>query len=310
VNPGDYPFVAYPVPGEVTFKQVSVDKSDRHVCGLSTDSLAYCWGDNQSGELGDGTFINRTTPTPVSGGRRFLSITAGAGFTCARNLNNHPYCWGANTYAQLGTGLYTGDVMTPVRVRTPKLFSVLNAGLEYVCGVTTDSHAYCWGRDTENQLGDGAPPHRSDSLPMPVAGTRLYKQVDGGIDHSCALSTSDLAFCWGYGWGIGDGRFGSQPAPVRVAGGLKFAQLSTGWYHTCAVTFNQEAFCWGGSITGQINGSQPISSLVPVAVMTDYRFTQISTGAELTCGITPASRVVCWGLGGQDGRPHQIHALM
>jgi hypothetical protein len=50
--------------------------------------------------------------------------------------------------------------------------------------------------------------------------------------------------------------------------------------------------------------------LVPVAVMTDYRFTQISTGAELTCGITPASRVVCWGLGGQDGRPHQIHALM
>jgi alpha-tubulin suppressor-like RCC1 family protein len=96
-----------------------------------------------------------------------------------------------------------------------------------------------------------------------------------------------------------------------VAGSLKFAQLSTGWDRTCAVTFDRQAWCWGGFITGEVIGNGPISSAVPVAVMTDYSFTRISTGEHLTCGITPNSRAVCWGVGwNEDGRPHQIHALM
>jgi alpha-tubulin suppressor-like RCC1 family protein len=196
-------------------------------------------------------------------------------------------------------------------VQTPELYPVVNAGLEHVCGVTTDAHAYCWGRDLENQLGDGTEAHRSDSVPTPVAGSRLYKQIDAGVEHSCALSSSDAAFCWGLGPGLGDGKGGSAPAPVRVVGGLKFTQLSTGWDRTCAVTFDRRAYCWGAFITGQVDGGGPMSSVVPVAVMTDYSFTRISTGEHLTCGITPNSRAVCWGVGWtQDGRPHQIHALM
>jgi alpha-tubulin suppressor-like RCC1 family protein len=259
-RPGDQPFVAYPVPGGISFRQVNVGKSDDHFCGITTTNLAYCWGTNDLGQLGDGTFLNSATPA---------------------------------------------------RVHTPELFPMLNAGLEHVCGVTTDAHAYCWGRDLENQLGDGTAAHRSDSVPTPVAGSRLYKQIDAGVNHSCALSTADGAFCWGVGPGIGDGTSGPRAVPTRVVGGLKFAQLSTGWDRTCAVTFDRRAYCWGGFITGQVNGSMPESSVVPVAVMTDYSFTRISTGEHLTCGITPNSRAVCWGVGWtQDGRPHQIHALM
>ena len=148
-------------------------------------------------------------------------------------------------------------------------------------------------------------------MPTLVAGDRLYKQIDAGINHSCALSQADVAFCWGTGSAIGDGEGGSQSAPVRVAGNLKFMQLSTGWSHTCAVTFDRQAYCWGGFITGQVNGSMPVSTVVPLAVMTDYRFTQISIGEHLACGIKPNGVALCWGLGWtQDGRAHQIHAIM
>jgi alpha-tubulin suppressor-like RCC1 family protein len=309
-SPGDAPFVAYRVPGGISFRQVSVGKSDDHFCGVTTNNVAYCWGTNDLGQLGDGTFRNSETPVPVAGGRRYLSITAGYKFTCARNLNNGVFCWGDNTYGEIGNE-NQGNPMTPARVHTQALFPVVNAGLEHVCGVATDARAYCWGRDVEYQLGDGTAAHRSDTVPTPVAGSRLYKQVDAGVGHSCALSTSDVAFCWGTGPGLGDGSGGFQAVPVRVAGSLKFAQLSTGWDRTCAVTFDWRAWCWGGFITGQIDGSMPVSSVVPVAVMTDHAFTRISTGEHLTCGITPNSRAVCWGVGwNEDGRPHQIHALM
>ena len=149
-------FVAYPVPGGLSFRQASISKTDGHVCGVTTSNQAYCWGNNEYGQLGDGTQTSRSAPVPVAGGRRFRSITAGGRFTCARNLNNGVFCWGDNTYSEIGDE-GSGYPPTPVRVHLPKLFSVVNAGLEHVCGVTTDGQAYCWGRDDENQLGDGTP---------------------------------------------------------------------------------------------------------------------------------------------------------
>jgi alpha-tubulin suppressor-like RCC1 family protein len=309
-NVSDQPFVAYPVPGGISFRQVSVGKSDDHFCGVTTTNLAYCWGNNDLGQLGDGTFLNSAAPVLVAGGRRFESITAGYKFTCAKNGYNRVFCWGDNTYGEIGNE-NQGNPPTPERVHSPETFSVVNAGLEHVCGVTTDARAYCWGRDLENQLGDGTTAHRSDSLPTAVAGSRLYKQIDAGVDHSCALSTAGVAFCWGAGAAIGDGKTQDRAVPTRVAGGLTFTQLSTGWDHTCALTSDRQTYCWGGFITGQVNGSAPVSSLVPVAVMTDYPFTQISIGEHLTCGIRANGATWCWGLGwSEDGRAHLIHALM
>ena len=308
-KPGDEPFVAYPVPGAISFQQVNVGKSDDHFCGISTTNLAYCWGNNDLGQLGDGTFRNSATPVRVAGGRRFLSITAGYKFTCARNLPSRALCWGDNTYGEIGNG-NSGNPPTPELVTTADSFQVLNAGLEHICGVTTRGRASCWGRAEELQLGDGTPAHRSDSVPTPVAGTRLYKQIDAGVDHSCALALSGAAFCWGSSPGLGDGTSQDRAVPTRVVGGLTFAQLSTGWSHTCAVTVDRRAYCWGAFITGQINGGGPSSSTVPVAVATTYPFTQISTGEHLTCAIRPSGLTMCWGLGwGQDGRMHQIHAV-
>jgi alpha-tubulin suppressor-like RCC1 family protein len=301
-DPNDRPFIAYPVPGGLSFSQVAVGGTDDHVCGITTDSLAYCWGDNDYGQLGDGTLQPSNVPVPVAGGRRFRSITAGYKFTCARNLYNRAFCWGQNYYGEIGNeaGAFPN---TPERVHTTETFASVAAGLEHVCAVAAEGRAYCWGRDSENQLGDGTTAHRSDSVPTPVVGSRLYKQVSAAVDHSCALSTTGVAFCWGMAGTIGDGLQEDRNVPTRVAGNLKFSQISANWDHTCALTFDRQTYCWGSQFIGMENSG------VPVAILTDYPFTQISTGEHMGCGIRANGSTWCWPVYTDDRQPRLIHGV-
>jgi alpha-tubulin suppressor-like RCC1 family protein len=86
-----------------------------HTCGLTSAGAAYCWGDNSSGQLGDGSTTSRSTPIPVSGGLSFSAIIAGSLHSCALTSAGAAYCWGWNFYGQLGDGS-TADSSVPVRV--------------------------------------------------------------------------------------------------------------------------------------------------------------------------------------------------
>ena len=87
----------------------------QNTCGVTTDDRVYCWGDNDSGQLGDGTKTTRLTPTAVAGGRRFRQVRTSAVHTCAITPGDVAFCWGANFVGQLGTGNNT-ESLVPVRV--------------------------------------------------------------------------------------------------------------------------------------------------------------------------------------------------
>jgi alpha-tubulin suppressor-like RCC1 family protein len=156
-----------------------VSAGDFHTCGVTTDNLAYCWGRNNVGGLGDGTTTDRLTPVPVAGGRRFLRVSAG-GFqhTCAVNLFDVAFCWGLNSRSQLGDNTTT-QRLTPVRVVGGLRFRQVSTGedghfggftgvADHTCGVTTGNLAYCWGDNRFGQLGDGT--QRTRRRPTAVAG--------------------------------------------------------------------------------------------------------------------------------------------
>jgi alpha-tubulin suppressor-like RCC1 family protein len=126
-----------------------------HVCGVSTDNVAYCWGDNAWGQLGDGTITSSPTPIPVAGGLPFREVIAGDSHTCGLALNDLTYCWGYNGAGQLGDGT-TIQRLTPVRVHAGGLrFRRVSGGASYNCGETVDNRAYCWGANESGQLGIG-----------------------------------------------------------------------------------------------------------------------------------------------------------
>src|SRR5205807_268421 len=145
----------------------SVDAGGLHSCALRASGVAYCWGDNSNGELGDGTTTNRLVPMPVAGGLTFISLSAGAHYTCGVATSGAAYCWGNNGDGQLGDDTTT-QRLVPTAVAGGLTFASVTAGAHYTCAVTTSGAAYCWGYNGYGQLGDGTTTARL--VPTTVAG--------------------------------------------------------------------------------------------------------------------------------------------
>ena len=201
----------------------SVDAGGSHSCALRASGVAYCWGDNSVGELGDGTTTNRLVPTPVAGGLTFLSLSVGVRFTCGMATGGAAYCWGDNAYGQLGDGTTT-QRLVPTAVAGGLTFASVNAGgpppstaSAYSCGVTTSGAAYCWGYNFYGNLGDGTTTQRL--VPNTVAGGLTFADVRAGGGHTCGVTTSGAAYCWGNnGTGqLGDGTTTQRHVPMPVA---------------------------------------------------------------------------------------------
>jgi alpha-tubulin suppressor-like RCC1 family protein len=288
------------VAGGLRFRVVSV--GGNHICGVTTEDKAYCWGYNFSGQLGDGTTTMRPTPVVVLGGLRFRSVRAGDRHTCGVTLSKKAFCWGDNSTGQVGDSTDVGRRQRPVRVAGGLTFRQVVAGGGHTCGVTTDDKAYCWGYGAQGQIGEGKTVERH--WPKAVAGGLSFRQAAAGSNHSCGVTINDRAFCWGdNSWAqVGDGTTTNRLKPVAVAGGRSFSMVSPGSVHTCAVTLADRAYCWGTNTAGQLGDGTTTRRMAPVAVAGGLSFDLVSAGSgseySHTCGLTPGDRAYCWGYNG------------
>ncbi|MFL5493623.1 MAG: RCC1 domain-containing protein [Gemmatimonadales bacterium] len=99
-----------------------------------------------------------------------------------------------------------------------RLFDHVNAGSDYICGVTLAGRGFCWGRNDHGQLGDGTTTNRR--TPVLVGSGLVLAQVSAGLRHTCAVTSGDRAYCWGSNeWGqLGDRTTTERLLPVAVAG--------------------------------------------------------------------------------------------
>jgi hypothetical protein len=206
------------VSGGLTFGAISVGIA--HACGITTTGAAYCWGFNGGGELGDGTNNSSSVPVPISGGLSFTSIAAGDEVTCGvTTTTGAAYCWGFNNTGAVGDGTTTMRLV-PTAVVGGLLFTTVDVAMVngHACGVTTSGAAYCWGDNTNGQLGDGST--SQSSVPVAVSGGLNFLTVSASDGHSCGLATGGVAYCWGAnGAGqLGDGTVTERHAPTKVAG--------------------------------------------------------------------------------------------
>ncbi|HEX5574970.1 MAG TPA: hypothetical protein VFX42_03785 [Gemmatimonadales bacterium] len=279
----------------LSFSQLSAGLS--HTCGLTRGGQIYCWGNNEDGQLGDGTSDNHALPTLVAGGLLFRGVSAGHLHTCAITTGYRAYCWGSNQYGALGNGTTIETSLIPVPVSGSRAFRQISVGVFHTCALTTSTtnKIYCWGT---GYLGNGGPNTRY-TTPQLVSGARTYRQVDAGANHTCAVSTTYKVLCWGFNFygQLGNGGTTDFVAvnPVAVAGTLQYRQVSAGQYHNCAVTTADKAYCWGYGRNGQIGDGKTYLRFIPRAVAGGLSFDRVSAGNHHTCGETAGDRAYCWG---------------
>ena len=271
-----------------------------HTCAVTEPpGLApYCWGLNQSGEVGDGTITNKPSPVPVTGALSpLVGLSAGAFHSCAltQASGGAAYCWGRNDEGQLGDGTPTNK-STPSRVvGGPATFDAISGGGSHTCGLAPGGVAYCWGRNVEGQLGDGTT--ASTASPVAVTAVPSLAAISAGYAHTCGLTSAGTAYCWGRNveGELGDGTTTSKASPVAVGGGRSFTAIAAGYYHTCGLTSAGTVFCWGFNRDGGVGDGTTTNKSTPVAVAGGLTFTAISAGGNHTCGTTSTGAAYCWG---------------
>jgi alpha-tubulin suppressor-like RCC1 family protein len=248
----------------------SVDAGDNHSCALRASGVAYCWGDNSFGQLGDGTTTNRLVPTPVAGSLTFISLSAGGDYTCGVATGGAGYCWGYNGDGRLGDNTAT-QRLVPTAVVGGLTFASVITGDFHSCALTSSGAAYCWGAGS--YIGDGTTTQRL--APTAVAGGLTFASINASagpantnVAYTCGVTPSGAAYCWGYNTfgALGDGTTTQRLVPNAVTGGLTFAAVRAGGYHTCSVTTSGAAYCWGANGNGQLGDGTTTQRLVPMPV--------------------------------------------
>lgn len=294
---------------------------ERFTCAVTDAGTGACWGWDWYGQLGTGETPRSEKHSPraraLLEAPRLSAIDAGSSHTCGLDRAGKAYCWGSSYSGQLGTGS-SGDfhaLSKPTPVSTSLAFTEITAGGQHSCALTADGTAYCWGAAGRGQVGGAVQTVCKDHygmargscalVPAPVSGGLTFRAISAGDLHTCALTDTGAAYCWGANE---RGSAGGTVTPIRVPepvpGGLSFGSVSAGSAHTCALDAQGRAWCWGTNTAGQL-GTGTADTLAhnePTAVSGDLRFRSISAGGSHTCGAAVGGAVYCWG----DNRSGQL----
>jgi len=247
------------------FKLSSISSGKHHSCGVATNGTVWCWGLGASGQMGDLSYSDNTTPNRVAGTSTALpvSVSAGGSHTCVLLASGGVGCWGSNAFGQLGNpiGLLneTPTASRPyAQVVNGITASAISAGGNHTCALLTNATVSCWGSNVYGQLGIGT--KINSSAPVLVPGLQGVIAVAAGEDQSCALLSDRSVKCWGANWANQIGAAEST-TPIILQGFAGVTQLALGYGQTCAVLTNKTVKCVGFSLDYATQSSTPY--LVP-----------------------------------------------
>ncbi|EIJ78032.1 regulator of chromosome condensation-like protein [Bacillus methanolicus PB1] len=225
----------------------------------------FSWGNNEFGQLGDGTNIDSNVPVSVNGSTNSIAITGGI-FHSLSVLSDGLVCaWGANYSGQLGDGTLNDS-------NIPEIVTALTNAIEVAAGVfhslalLSNSTVRAWGDNFAGQLGDGT--FNSSTVPVSVIGLTNAIAISAGLNHSLALLNDGTVRAWGGNFfgQLGNGTDITSNAPVIILGLSNVVAVSAGGEHSLALLYDGTVCAWGANYSGQLGDGTNTDRSIPVQV--------------------------------------------
>ncbi len=250
---------------------------------LKGDGTVWAWGDNDYGQLGDGTIDDRNVPGPVPGLSGVIAIDAGWGHVIALKSDGTVWTWGYNSYGQIGDGT-NDDRLTPFQVSGLTNVVEIEGGAGGYA-LKENGEIWVWGLNDHGQLGDGT--IDSKDTPVMISSISGVKQIET-MDGATAFLKHD-GTVWTVGWNdsgrLGDGTTVEKHNPVQVVGLSNIIAIATGFHHGIALESDGTIWTWGRNTYGELGDGTTIDRYTPVRVHST----------------APGGYALGWIGGGQDG---------
>ena len=287
---------------------VAVAGAHSNSLALKRDGTVWAWGDNEHGQLGDGTTADRSTPVQVSVLTGVVAVAGGGSHSLAVKADGTAWAWGGNGSGQLGDGTTT-DRSTPTPVRELLAVAAVAGGSAHSLALRSDGTVWAWGSNWYGQLGDGGSGDQTTAVQ--VRGITGVSAISAGPGHNLALKGDGTVWAWGYNL---DGQLGPiaiarQATPARVTALSGVVRVAKGGSHSLALMVDGTIWAWGHNSAGQLGNGITTETIlsIPAKVNALSGVVAVAAGSRHSLGLKPDGTVWTWQYG--STAPEQVSGL-
>lgn len=269
---------------------VTVSCGQYHTAAVRTDGTLWSWGLNTSGQLGDNSVTNRSSPVQITGGgTNWRTVSCGANYSAAVKTDGTLWSWGLNDYGQLGDNTVVKKSSPVQIVGGGTNWQTVSCGGEHVGAIKTDGTLWMWGRNQNSQLGTADITDRSSPVQTITGGVWSKVSASSGT-HTVGIKQDGTLWTWGSNSSgeLGTGDNTTKVSPVQtVSGGTNWRNVFAGNAHTAAIKTDGTLWAWGSNTYGQLgDGTSGNTRSSPIQIaLGEYTWNYVSCGYYYTGAI-------------------------